>query len=326
VYLARILEETLDGPQHRVLASCNPTQGWTDVRAHLQLDLERRGATRDGARRVAAAAAPGSLTACLESGSAFLDAAEAAAADTTGDVPSLNPARFVCPVDPPSYRDFMTFEEHFSFGYRWRQLPVPDVMYELPVAYLGAAHSFVGPDEPIMWPHYADQMDYELELGIVLRRDSSDVEPEEARTNILGLTILNDFSARDIQLREMAAGLGPSKGKHFASSAGPWVATLDELDPTTLTMTARVNDEVRCEATSGEMIWSIEELVAWASAAETVPAGSLLGSGTANGGSGVEYGTLLAPGDTVELTIESLGSLRNTVEAKRSGWMPSPKR
>ncbi len=124
----------------------------------------------------------------------------------------------------------------------------------------------------------------------------------------------------------MAAGLGPCKGKHFASAAGPWIATLDELDAGGLAMAARVNGQARCESSTAEMIWTIEELVAWASAAEALPGGSLLGSGTANGGSGVEYGTLLSEGDLVELDIQGLGSLRNRVGARGTGWTPQPRR
>jgi 2-keto-4-pentenoate hydratase/2-oxohepta-3-ene-1,7-dioic acid hydratase in catechol pathway len=90
-------------------------------------------------------------------------------------------------------------------------------------------------------------------------------------------------------------------------------------------MRAEVNGEVRCEARSAEMIWSIEEIVSWASAAEVIPAGSLLGTGTANGGSGVEFGQFLAQGDTVSLTVDNLGTLTNTLSARGSGWLPSPR-
>jgi 2-keto-4-pentenoate hydratase/2-oxohepta-3-ene-1,7-dioic acid hydratase in catechol pathway len=326
MYLARVASDGPDGQELRILATADPAVGWVDVRGAEQRRLQRGGASPDAARRIAAATIPASMTAALAGGAAFTDAALAAVADTSGDVTRLRPGRFACPVDPPSYRDFMTFEEHFSFGYRWRDMEVPAVMYELPVAYLGSAHSFIGPDEDVPWPHYSDQLDYELELGIVIGRGGRDIDPGGASGHILGLTILNDFSARDMQRREMAAGLGPCKGKHFASAAGPWVATLDELNASALAMTARVNGQLRCESTTADMIWTIEELVTWASAAEFLPTGSLLGSGTANGGSGVEYGTLLSAGDLVDLQIDRLGSLRNRVGAKRDGWTPQRRR
>ncbi len=324
MYLARFLATGPDGAEPRILASADPATGWVDVRGALQRRLQAAGATRDAALRIAAASVPGSLSAALAGGDVFLDAARMAA-DDSGDHPRINPDRLACPVDPPSYRDYMTFAGHFSFGYRWRDLPVPPVMYELPVAYLGNPQSFLGPGDEVPWPHFSSELDYELELGIVIGRGGRDIEPANARSHILGLTILNDLSARDIQRQEMAAGLGPCKGKHFGSSVGPWIATLDEIDVGNLAMAARVNGDTRCQANSGEMIWSIEELVAWTSAAEPLVAGTLLGSGTANGGSGVEFGTLLAPGDVVELEVQGLGTLRNTMGAKGHGWMPAPR-
>jgi 2-keto-4-pentenoate hydratase/2-oxohepta-3-ene-1,7-dioic acid hydratase in catechol pathway len=166
-------------------------------------------------------------------------------------------------------------------------------------------------------------MDYELELGIVVGRSGRDLRPEEGLDHVLGLTILNDFSARDIQIREMAGGLGPSKGKHFASSVGPWIVSLDSLPETGLAMKARVNGEVWSQGTTASMMWSVGELVAWASAGEVLEAGTLLGTGTVGGGCGLEIDRLLKPGDVVELEIEGLGTLRNRVASPSSaGWMP----
>lgn len=310
----------------RIVATNDPQAGWRDVRELHRRDLQSQGATAEAADELSRLVVAGNLTAALGSGDLFLDLAARCAADATGEAQTFQPATFLCPVDPPLYRDFMVFEDHFSFGYRWRGLETPGVLYEMPVSYLGNPASFMGTGAEVPWPHYAEEMDYELELGIVLGRRAADLTPETARSAILGVTILNDFSARDIQRREMAAGLGPSKGKHFASSAGPWIATLDELGPDPdLAMRAEVNGEIRCEARSAEMIWSIEEIVSWASAAEVIPAGSLLGTGTANGGSGVEFGQFLAQGDTVSLTVDKLGTLTNTLSVRGSGWSPSPR-
>jgi len=142
---------------------------------------------------------------------------------------------------------------------------------------------------------------------------------------VLGLTVFNDFSARDIQFREMAGGLGPSKGKHFASSVGPRIVTLDAL-PADLRMTARVNGETWSEGSTGTIMWPVAELVAWASAGEALAAGTLLGSGTVGRGCGLELGRRLSPGDVVELEIEGIGVLRNTLGPRREGWMPDAKR
>lgn len=325
MYLARVRHDGRDGPEPRIVAAADPTRSWVDVRAAERLRLERTGATPPAARRIAAAAAPPSMTAALEGGPTFLEAARAAAHEGSGDALAPAGAPFLAPVDPPAYRDFMVFERHFSSGYERRGLPVPDVLYEFPVSYMGSVQAFLGPADEVPWPHYSEHLDYELELGIVIGRDARDVRAEDAWAHVAGLTILNDFSARDVQAREMAGGLGPSKGKHFANAAGPWIATLDELSPESLRMTSRVNGETTCDATSAEMIWSIAEIVAWASAGERLAAGTLLGSGTANGGSGVEIGRKLAPGDVVELEIEVLGVLRNRIGSPGLGWMPEPR-
>ncbi len=328
MYLGRILHHGPDGPEPRIIAATDLDGGWVDVRSSERLRLQRAGSGVSAARRVAAAAVPASMTDALDSGRVFLDAAAAALADPTGDAQVPEGERFTLPLDPASYRDFMVFERHFSFGYEWRGVPVPEVMYELPVSYIGSTQAFISPDDDVPWPHFSEHLDYELELGIVVGRSGRNIDPAQALDHVAGLTILNDFSARDIQRREMQGGLGPSKGKHFATAAGPWIATMDEFPDLDrgLTMTAKVNDEVTCRATSAEMTWSIAEIVAWAAAGEELAAGTLLGSGTCNGGSGVEIGRKLAPGDLVELEIEKLGLLRNRLGMPGSGWMPAPRK
>ncbi|MEU2282992.1 fumarylacetoacetate hydrolase family protein [Streptomyces sp. NPDC013178] len=217
----------------------------------------------------------------------------------------------------------MVFEEHFRFGYEWQGRPVPEVMYELPVCYAGDPRSFVGPFDEIPWPSYSERLDYELELGIVLGRTTYEVSPDEALGHVLGLTILNDVSARDIQAQEMTGGLGPSKGKHFACVAGPMVVSLDELSSDRLGMRVRVNGDVWCETTTDRMVWSVAEIVSWASQGERLAAGTLLGSGTCNGGSSIELGRALSPSDEIELTIDGLGMTRNRLgQPGRTGTRP----
>ncbi len=295
-----------------------------DVRTAERLRLERAGASTEAAGRIAAAVVPGSLSQALAGGKAFFEAFEAAAADTSGAAQVLPESRFVAPVDPPAYRDFMAFEDHFVTAHGKSGRPIPDVLYELPVSYMGSAQALVGPDDEVPWPSYTSQMDYELELGIVVGRSGRNLDPEEAVAHVLGLTILNDFSARDIQLREMTAGLGPSKGKHFASAVGPWIVPLGALPDGGLTMKARINGEEWSKGTTASMLWSIGELVAWASAGEPLVAGTLLGSGTVGGGCGFEIDRALKPGDVVELEIEHLGVLRNRIGSPSSnGWVPA---
>jgi 2-keto-4-pentenoate hydratase/2-oxohepta-3-ene-1,7-dioic acid hydratase in catechol pathway len=325
MHLARIATETADGPEARVVvAADHAPDRWIDVRAAERLRLVRRGATGASARRLAETLVPGSLSAALEAGGVFIDAALAASQSHDEGALAASPPHFLAPIDPIAYRDFMAFEQHFVTAARKLRGSAPaPVLYELPVSYFGNAHAILGPEDEIPWPHYTNHMDYELELGIVVGKPGRDIAPADALDHVLGLTVFNDFSARDIQLREMAGGLGPSKGKHFASAVGPRIVTLDAL-PDALAMTARVNGEPWSEGSSGTLMWSIAELVAWASAGEPLVAGTLLGSGTVGGGCGIELDRMLSPGDVVELEIEGIGVLRNTLGTRaRDGWTPA---
>jgi 2-keto-4-pentenoate hydratase/2-oxohepta-3-ene-1,7-dioic acid hydratase in catechol pathway len=327
VQIGRIAIDGLDGREPRiVVARDDQPDRWIDLRAAERLRLESRGASLDAARRMAAAVAPGSLTAALEGGEAFFAAAAAAVAESPEQALVEGQVALIAPIDPPAYRDFMAFEQHFRTSYERRGLPVPDVLYELPVSYMGSTQAMLGPEDEVPWPLYSDTIDFELELGIVIGRAGRNITPPHAREHILGLTVFNDFSARDIQMHEMGGRLGPSKGKHFASSVGPRIVTLDSLDPLSLTMRARVNGETWAEGSSGSILWPIEEIVAWASTGENLPAGALLGSGTVGGGCGLELGRFLAVGDVVELEIEGIGVLRNRIgRDPDSSWRPEPK-
>jgi 2-keto-4-pentenoate hydratase/2-oxohepta-3-ene-1,7-dioic acid hydratase in catechol pathway len=318
-----------DGEEPRLAVASDATPDrWIDARRAHALRLERAGASVDGARRIAAAIVPGSLSAALLGGEILLDALEAAVQATDDDALVEDGARLLAPIDPVAYRDFMAFEGHFVDA--TRRLGGADakpaaVLYELPVSYFGNLHAIGGPEDEIAWPHYSDHMDFELELGIVIGRAGRDLTPDVALDHVLGLTVFNDFSARDIQRREMAGGLGPSKAKHFGSAVGPRIVTLDALG-SDLAMTARINGELWSEGSTGTIMWSIAELVSFASTAEPLPAGTLLGSGTVAGGCGFELGRRLSPGDVVELEIAGIGVLRNRLGPKpASGWFPEPR-
>ena len=308
-----------------VAAADDLSQPWIDVRSAERLRLIARGVSASVAGRLAAVLVPGSLTDALANGPLFTDALRAAVADAPAAALADPDAPLLAPVDPPAYRDFMVFEQHFRFSYDRSGTPVPDVLYELPVSYMGSAQAIVGPDAQVAWPHYSQHMDYELELGIVIGRDGRDLTPDQALDHVLGFTLLNDFSARDIQFREMSGRLGPSKGKHFASAVGPAVITLDAVDPAGLQLCARINGETWSSGTSGSMLWSVAEIVSWASAGEPLVAGTLLGSGTIGSGTGWELDRQLSPGDVVELEMVGLGVLRNTVTEAPAGWLPAPK-
>jgi 2-keto-4-pentenoate hydratase/2-oxohepta-3-ene-1,7-dioic acid hydratase in catechol pathway len=328
MFFSRVAEPSADGPRPRVLVGAGPDGPRVDLRVAERVRLERGGASAAAAARLAEALVPGSLSAGIAAGEAFLEAARGALAEgdgagrVEGDLPRL------AALDPSGYRDHMIFAEHFSRGYKLRGEPVADVLYELPVAYLGNPDSFIDPGAEVPWPAYTERMDYELELGIVIGREGSNLTPEQADAHVFGFTILNDFSARDIQFKEMRGQLGPCKGKHFACSSGPLVATIDEIDwRSGLRMQARVNGETLCDGNSNEAIFGLDEVVAWASQGETLRPGYLLGSGTVNGGSTIEIDRTLSPGDNIELEIDQLGILQNTLGAPATnGWEPKPRR
>ncbi|HEX5324464.1 MAG TPA: fumarylacetoacetate hydrolase family protein [Capsulimonadaceae bacterium] len=248
---------------------------------------------------------------------------------TPDDRCPLAEAHLVAPVTPPSFRDFYAFEDHVKNARRRRgQEMVPD-WYEAPVFYFSNTTGIVGPDAPVKKPAETSELDYELEIAVVIGRDGSDVPVQEADSYIAGFTILNDWSARDIQRREMKVGLGPAKGKDFATSVGPYLVTPDELEEFVLpdqsrgkrydlTMTVSVNGIEYSRGNAKDMHWTFAELIAHASKNTRLLAGDLIGSGTVGGGCIVEYpeGTYpwLQAADEVTLAIDRLGELTNRVE------------
>jgi 2-keto-4-pentenoate hydratase/2-oxohepta-3-ene-1,7-dioic acid hydratase in catechol pathway len=325
MFLARIHTTEIDGSTLRIVAASAPTGPWIDVRVATRIALERRGATPAAARRLSLALIPESMTQALSGGEAFMDLVAQAIADGSGAAVVGGSPNFAAPIDPPAYRDFTVFEKHFTFGAKLKGEPVPPVMYEFPVSYMGSTQGIIGPDDEVPWPHYSDYMDYELELGIVIGRGGRDLTPEQALDHVLGITALNDFSLREIQLREMSAGLGPCKAKHFATAVGPIIAPLSSVSASGLALASRVNGQNWCTSNSNEMLWSIAEIVAWASTGEYLAPGTLIGSGTAGGGSGIETGRRLEAGDVVELEIEHVGILTNRIGQRGQGWSPQAK-
>jgi fumarylacetoacetate (FAA) hydrolase len=201
----------------------------------------------------------------------------------------------------------MAFEEHVVTARRNRGLEVAPAWYQLPVFYFTNPGAVYGDGDEIPMPVDTEKLDYELELACVLGADGS---PE-------GFTIMNDFSARDLQSLEMSVGLGPAKGKDFATALGPVLVSPDEL-PADLDMRAiaRVNGEVRTDSRTGGIHYSWEQLIA--TAARNTPgliAGEVIGSGTVGGGCILEHGDgrWLARGDEIELEIEGIGVLRNRI-------------
>ena len=208
---------------------------------------------------------------------------------------------------PPAVRDFYAFEQHVRTARAKRGLEVPPEWYEIPVFYFSNPAAIYGPEDEIPYPEGTKELDYELEAAAVIGKDG----------DIGGFTIMNDWSARDLQRPEMKIGLGPAKGKDFATSIGPVVVTPDELGDLRLEMRARVNGEERSRGNMGDMHHSWDAIVGHAARNTHLRPGDILGSGTVGTGCILELGDgrWLQPGDVVELEIEGIGVLRNRVGA-----------
>jgi 2-keto-4-pentenoate hydratase/2-oxohepta-3-ene-1,7-dioic acid hydratase in catechol pathway len=197
--------------------------------------------------------------------------------------------------------------------------PPPDIdpVYRArPIYYLTNRLSVRGPESVVQWPRYSRVADFELELAVVIGRTGRDIAPAAAGGHIFGYTIYNDFSARDMQIREMPGRLGPSKGKSFdgGNVLGPWIVTADEIpDPQALAVEVRVNGEVWARNTTADMLFAFPELIAFISQDETLHAGEVIGSGTVGNCTGLELGRFLRDGDVVELEIAGIGILRNRI-------------
>jgi len=243
----------------------------------------------------------------------------------------LNEARLHAPIPrPPTLRDFYAFEQHVRTANQNRGREVPDNWYKFPVFYFTNPNAIFGPDEEVPYPAYTDELDYELEIAVIVGKPGVNIQPEDASKYIFGYTIFNDWSARDVQREEMKVKLGPAKGKDFASSLGPVIATAEEFDGVTegkpgvhnAAMVARVNGETRSQGNFQDIYWSFGQILARASESVMLYPGEVIGSGTVGTGCLLELtkaqGPWLQPGDTVELEIEGIGILRNRVSLKGS--------
>ncbi|MEU5095600.1 fumarylacetoacetate hydrolase family protein [Streptomyces sp. NPDC020996] len=267
-------------------------------------------------------AAGGGLRSLLDLGAATLDVPPG---------PHVSEVRLLPPLRPSSIRDFVTFEEHVE-GVRRSvdgSAGVPEQWYAAPTFYFTNPHAVFGAHDDIPVPPGSAALDFELEVAAVIGREGRDLTPEQARDHIVGYTVFNDWSARDLQSAEMRVGLGPCKGKDTATTLGPYLVTADELEKyrdadgfLRLALTAEVNGEVVGSDLLSNMSWTFEEMAAYASRGAHVMPGDVLGSGTCgNGGClaelwgrrGERTPPPLKPGDTVTLTVEGIGTVSNTV-------------
>jgi len=225
---------------------------------------------------------------------------------------------------PPSIRDFYAFEAHVRNARARRGLEIPPEWYEIPVFYFTNPGSLLGHGAPVRKPAWTGALDYELEVACVIAKEARDVPAEHWRSVVAGFTVMNDWSARDVQRKEMAVGLGPAKGKDFATSLGPALVTLDELEPARvdgerhdLAMEARVNGKTLSRGNARDLHFTFGQMIARASQDVYLFPGDVIGSGTVGGGCLLELGPevhpWLQPGDEVTLEIERLGALSNRI-------------
>jgi fumarylacetoacetate (FAA) hydrolase len=228
---------------------------------------------------------------------------------------------------PPTLRDFYVFEQHVKAARARRGLDMIPEWYEFPVFYFSNTASLYGTDEPVPYPRHSQEVDFELEMAAVIGREGHDISAADAPTYIAGYTILNDWSARDRWRKEAPLSMGPAKGKDFASSLGPWLVTPDELadrrigsgadERYDLAMSARINGDQLSSDNAKTMYYGFPQMIERAAEDTRLRPGDLIGSGTCGTGCILELGTerhrWLLPGDVVELEIERLGVLRNTL-------------
>ncbi|NEM08188.1 fumarylacetoacetate hydrolase family protein [Geodermatophilus normandii] len=256
-------------------------------------------------------------------------ALEAGAEALRGPAVPLDAVRLLPPLQAPTVRDFVAFEEHVEGIVAGNGEAVVPEWYQAPTFYFTNPYALVGAHDDVAVPPGSQRFDFELEVAVVVGKDGASVTPEQARDHVFGYTILNDWSARDLQFREMAVRLGPAKGKDSATTLGPWLVTADELEPhrddegfLQLDMRVSVNGTEIGQDLLSNMGWPFEELISYASRGTEVRAGDVLGSGTCgNGGCLAElWGRRgqsapgpLRPGDVVEMTVEGIGTIRNRV-------------
>lgn len=258
----------------------------------------------------------------------------------------IESVQLLAPVPlPPSCRDAYAFRQHVEAARRNRKVPMIPEFDQYPVFYFTNHHGIKGPGEVLCMPDHFEKLDFELEAAIVICKHGRNIRAEEADEYIGGLMIMNDLSARTLQMQEMLLNLGPAKGKDFATTVGPWLVTLEELEEFevaakeghvgkawNLKMTCSVNGVQVSEGNLGDMDWTFAEIIERASYGVDLYPGDIIGSGTVGTGCFLELngtGKLadenyqeqwLKDGDVVELEIDGLGTLSNTIIAEEEEW------
>jgi fumarylacetoacetate (FAA) hydrolase len=268
---------------------------------------------------------PADMLAFIQAGTEMWAMAEQISRQTQSIWP-LSEVTLKAPLQrPPTLRDFYAFETHVKTANKNRGREVPEEWYQFPVFYFTNPNTIHGTGDDVTIPSFTKAMDYELELAAIIGKPGMDIKAENALDHIFGFTILNDWSARDVQRIEMKVGLGPAKGKDFASSLGPWIVTPDELRARATSrvgvydaaMTAKVNGAERSRGNWKDIHYSFGEIIARASEGVMLYPGDVIGSGTVGTGCLLETtkgeGPWLKSGDEVVLEIAGIGILANKV-------------
>ncbi len=265
---------------------------------------------------------------------------------TTNKGVLLKDVQLLAPVPlPTSCRDGYAFRQHVAAARRNRKVEMIPEFDQYPIFYFTNHHSITGPGEIRCMPDHFEKLDFELEAAIVICKQGRNIKAAEADEYIGGLMIMNDMSARRLQMEEMLLNLGPAKGKDFSTVIGPWLVTLDELHSFeipakenhvgtawNLRMQCRVNGKQVSDGNVGDMDWTFAEIIERASYGVDLYPGDVIGSGTVGTGCFLELnGTgkfndpnyteqWLQPDDVVEMEIDGLGKLSNTIVAEESDW------
>jgi 2-keto-4-pentenoate hydratase/2-oxohepta-3-ene-1,7-dioic acid hydratase in catechol pathway len=270
----------------------------------------------------------------------FLDGAEAIAllqetpeqrsAHAVGNATALTDVRLRTPFQPPSVRDFVSFEQHVQGMVMGDGIPFPEAWYGAPAFYFSNPNSLYATGDDIPLPPRAERFDYELEVAAIIGTRAGDLTLESARPAIAAYSIFNDWSARDLQGEDRKLGMGWAKGKDTASTLGPWLVTADELEQyrdsdgrLDLKMTVWLNGEEIGSDTLASTAWTFEQMLVYASRGTALVPGDVVGSGTCGGGClgelwgrrGELHPPPLGPGDVVKMTVEHIGTIENTVVA-----------
>jgi len=234
-------------------------------------------------------------------------------------------------IKPNSFRDFYAFRRHVEAGRKSRGLDMIREYDEFPVFYFSNHSSVVGPGDICLFREQFNKLDFELEIAIIISKFGENIKAKDAYKYVAGFTILNDWSSRQVQMKEMKLNLGPAKGKDFASSIGPYLVTLDEISDKSigkiedlrydLDMKAYLNDSLVSNDNFKNITWSFPEMIERASYGTKLFPGDLIGSGTCATGCLLEINQTnktniwLKNGDNIKLSIEGLGTLESTIKS-----------